>query len=232
MRRALAVASALCGAASAIGDEPTAERYDEEMVVTAAPLAPGEVPSSRYIADTYNAVDEGTRLYQEERYKEALPHLEVAAKRGFKWAAARAGDIYLHGRGGAPKSISVGLAWLGVAAEPRTAHAIRRYFRRAWARLPEEQTVRIGQLVETYKVQYGHGSHVDCDMSGGEANATSFRFKHLHCRFRHEASVCRSIGPGLSTAEVDMRAGVRGETYTWEWNCPPVRGSRSNRTQP
>ena len=107
--------------ASAFGDEPTAERYDEEMVVTAAPLAPGEVPSSRYIADTYNAVDEGTRLYQEERYKEALPHLEVAAKRGFKWAAARAGDIYLHGRGGAPKSISVGLAWLGVAAEPRTA---------------------------------------------------------------------------------------------------------------
>ena len=232
MRRALAFAAALCTAASAFAAEPTTEHYDEEMVVTAETLAPGEVPSARYISDTYDAVDEGTRLYQQERYKEALPHLEVAAKRGFKWAAARAGDIYLHGRGGAPKSVSIGLAWLGVAAEPRTAHAIRRYFRRAWARLPEEQIERIGQLVETYKASYGHESHVDCDMTGGEASATSFRLKQLHCRFRHEASVCRSIGPGLSTAEVDMEAGVRGETYTWEWNCPPVRGGRSTRTQP
>ena len=94
----------------AVGTAQGGERYDEEMTVIAAPLKPGELPSPRYIADTYNAVDEGTRLCTQGRCKEALPHLVVAARRGFKWAQARAGDIYLHGRGEAPKNVAEGIA--------------------------------------------------------------------------------------------------------------------------
>lgn len=209
-----------------------AERYDEEMTVIAERLKPDEVPSPRYIVDTYNAEREGTRLYSDGRYKEALPHLLVAARRGFKWAQARVGDIYLHGRGGAPKSVDRGIAWLGVAATPKSTNAIRSYFKTVWAEVPPEHVPRLADLVETYEVRYGHGSHVDCELAGGEGNARSLRIKRLRCRFRHEAAVCRSIGPGLSTAEVDLAAGSRGETYTWEWNCPPIRGGRSTRTQP
>ena len=227
-----AVLAAVLVAVQVFGEDPTVRDYDEEMVVTAEPLAPGEVPTPRFISDTYNAVVEGTRLYQEGRYKEALPLLEVAARRGFKWAQARAGDIYLHGRGGAPKNVSVGLAWLALAADPRSTNAIRRYFKRAWAELPDDEAERIGDLVETYKLRYGHGSHVDCDMTGGEAGAWSLRIKKLRCRFRHEASVCRAYGPGLSTGEEDMRAGSAGETYTWLWTCPPIRGGTSARPRP
>ena len=44
---------------------PAAEHYDEEMTVTAEPLKPDEIPTPRYIVDTYNAVREGARLYSE-----------------------------------------------------------------------------------------------------------------------------------------------------------------------
>ena len=91
---------------------------------------------------------------------------------------------------------------------------------------------RLADLVETYEVRYGHRSHVDCELAGGESNARSLRIKRLRCRFRHEAAVCRSMGPGLSTGEIDLAAGSSGETYTWQWNCPPIRGGRSTRTQP
>ena len=211
---------------------PAAEHYDEEMTVTAEPLKPDEIPTQRYIVDTYNAVREGARLYSEGRYKEALPHLLVAARRGFKWAQARAGDIYLHGRGGAPKSVDRGIAWLGVAATPKSTNAIRSYFKTVWAEVPPEHVPRLADLVETYEVRYGHRSHVDCELAGGESNARSLRIKRLRCRFRHEATVCRSMGPGLSTGEIDLAAGSSGETYTWQWNCPPIRGGRSTRTQP
>ena len=123
---------------------PAAEHYDEEMTVTAEPLKADEIPTQRYIVDTYNAVREGARLYSEGRYKEALPHLLVAARRGFKWAQARAGDIYLHGRGGAPKSVDRGIAWLGVAATPKSTNAIRSYFKTVWAEVPPEHVPRLG----------------------------------------------------------------------------------------
>lgn len=209
-----------------------AERYDEEMTVTAERLKPDEIPTPHYIVDTYNAVREGARLYSEGRYKEALPHLLVAARRGFKWAQARAGDIYLHGRGGAPKSIDRGVAWLGVAATPRSTNAIRSYFKTVWAEVPPEHAPRLAELVETFEARYGQGSHVDCDLAGGESNARSLRIKRLRCRFRHEATVCRSMGPGMSTGEIDLAAGSSGETYTFQWNCPPIRGGGSTRTRP
>lgn len=209
------------------------EHYDEEMTVTAEALKPGELPTPEYIVDTYNAVRDGARLYTEGRYDEALPYLLVAARRGFKWAQARAGDIYLHGRGGAPKSVDLGIAWLGVASTPKSTNAIRRYFKRVWAEVPDEHAPRLAALVETYEARYGHRSHVDCELAGGESNARSLRIKRLRCRFRHEATVCRSMGPGLSTGEIDMAAGSSGETYTWQWNCPPIKGSTTGtRTRP
>ena len=68
--------------------------------MTADRLEKGAMPTQTIIVQTYSVLRRGKRLYNERKYKEALPYLLIASKRGFKWAQAMAGDIYVHGRGG------------------------------------------------------------------------------------------------------------------------------------
>ena len=122
---------------------PETGGYVEEVIVTADRLEKGEMPSQTIIVQTYNVLQRGKRLYNERRYKEALPYLLIASKRGFKWAQAMAGDIYVHGRGGVPRDIEEGMGWLGVAARPQTAPRIQTYFRRALAEMSPQQKERV-----------------------------------------------------------------------------------------
>ena len=79
--------------------------------MTADRLEKGAMPTQTIIVQTYSLLRRGKRLYNERRYKEALPYLLIAGKRGFKWAQAMAGDIYLQGRGGVARDIEAGMGW-------------------------------------------------------------------------------------------------------------------------
>ena len=198
--------------------------YVEEVVVTAERLEKGAMPTQTVIVQTYNALERGKRLYNLRRYKEALPHLLVGAKRGFKWAQAMAADIYLHGRGGVQRNIEAGMGWLGVAARPQTAPAIQGYFRQAMAEMPGRARRHIENVVKRYREQWSSRDwRVTCrrsvDGSPLGLGMMSLRLnKRMRCTFVDEVPVCReplfSVGDVLDPAR----------PLPFQWVCPPVTG--------
>lgn len=205
--------------AASVQDEPL-----EEVIVTAPVLTVpgpefGEMPSGAFIAQLYNARRRGMELYAEERYAEALPYLVAAAKRGFKWAQASAGDVLYHGRGGVPRDLAAGIGWLGVAAEPKTTHEIDEYFTTLLRRLPASYAQKVDGIIRDYRVRYGSGRHrVDCRHAADEGRSMSLRLKALRCRFIDEVTQCRQYA-------VDGE----GVIEEWLWICAPIKGSENVR---
>jgi len=200
-------------AAHAAATLPPSEPDVEEVVVTAERLERGKVPSPTYMVQTYSVVNRGARLYRQGKYKEALPYLTTAAKRGFKWAQARTGDIHLHGRGGVPRNIEAGIGWLGVAATPRTAPAIRNYFKDVMSELPPEHVWHFATIVADYRRKWdSKGSRVQCERVPGKRidGSKSLRIKRLKCTFMDEIPLCR-------TPYGDPGGGM-------EWICPEPSG--------
>ena len=198
----------------------------EEVVVTAPIVrtpAPefGEIPTGSFIAEVYDAANRGSRLYGEGKYKEALPFLVAAAKRGFKWAQASAADIYLHGRGGVAPDLEAGIGWLGVAAKPKTSGSISRFFKESVAKLPPRYTPEIvDRIVANYSNRYANHQHrVACRHSADEGVTWSFYMKRLRCRFIDEATQCRDIV-------------FDGNEVNSQWTCKPLRDTRSIDVRP
>ena len=197
-----------------------AEGDIEEMVVTAPVItAPepefGKMPSGQFISQVYDAFSQGAHLYKQKRYKEALPFLIAAAKRGFKWAQASAADIYLHGRGGVPVDLEAGIGWLGTAAEPKTAYSIVEFYEESRALLPAQYTPEaVDAIIASYRDQYANSQHRVACRSAAFDTSWSIRIKSVRCHFIDTVTQCRY-------------ADLRGGMLTWEWQCPPLRGSRS-----
>ena len=220
-----ALSAVLLGAGEAAAEVARgADDNIEEMVVTAERLEKGAIPTQTVMVQTYNVLRRGKRLYSAGRYKEALPYLLVAAKRGFKWAQAMAGDIYIHGRGGAPQDVVSGLGWLGVAARPQTAPAIQSYFSQAMAEVPEAELARMKDVVARYRERWSsRGWRVSCRRSSAGSplgmGVMSLRLnRRLSCSFMDEVPVCRE--PLGSIGEVlDPDAPL-----PFRWVCPPVTG--------
>ena len=193
----------------------------EEMVVTAPVItAPepefGQIPSGQFISQVYDAFSQGAHLYKRKRYKEALPFLLAAAKRGFKWAQASAADIYLHGRGGVPVDLEAGIGWLGTAAEPRTAHSIVEFYEESRALLPTQYTPEaVDAIVAGYRDQYANSQHRVACRSAAFDTSWSIRIKSVRCHFIDTVTQCRYAHL------------TESGLLTWEWQCPPLRGSRS-----
>ena len=197
----------------------------EEMVVT-APLitAPepelGKVPSGDFISQVYDAASRGRRLYNEGRFREALPLLVVAAKRGFKWAQASAADIYLHGRGDVPADLEAGIGWLGVAAQPKTSGAIERFYKDSRTLLPERFTPeKVDEIIADYRAQFGHLRHRVACRNQPVDSSWSLRVKNVRCHFIDEATQCR-------------QGSMLGEELEWHWTCAPMEGSRAVDARP
>ena len=112
-----------------------------------------------------------------------MAQLLVPAQRGFKWAQAKVGDMYLHGRGDVERDIARGIVWLALAAEPRSAPSVRKYFKDAWSEIPDAKRGPLAAFVQQYKAEYGSDAHgVQCEMIG-------MRIRRRECRFRDEAAV-------------------------------------------
>ena len=137
----------------ASGTMTSAGGYVEEVIVTADRLERGAIPTQTIIVQTYSVRRRAMRLYDEQRYGEALPLLLLAAKRGFKWPQAMAGDILLHGRGEVDRDLESGIGWLGVAAAPQTEPEIDTYFRQVLAEFPERQRKKAIAAVRRYRQQ-------------------------------------------------------------------------------
>ena len=205
---------------TANSDDYAGNEYVEEMVVTAPIITTpepdfGAIPSGQFISQVYDAASRGARLYREGKYREALPLLVVAAKRGFKWAQASAADIYLHGRGGVTVDLESGIGWLGVAAQPKTTNSISQFFEESKALLPERFTSEaVNEIVSNYRTDYGNLQHrVACRLAPRDP-AWSIRVKNLRCHFIDEATQCREVA--LAEDEIG-----------WQWTCQPLEGSRT-----
>ena len=199
---------------------------DVEEVVVTAPLitapAPeiGQIPSGEFISQVYDAASRGSQLYREGKYKEALPLLLVAARRGFKWAQASAADILLHGRGGVPADMERGIGWLGVAAMPKTTNSMTQFFRDSKAKLPARFTPEaVDAIVSDYRAQYANLRHrVACRQRPTDPS-WSLRVRSLRCHFIDEGTQCRNVV-------------MDGDDMQWEWTCQPLEGARQVEARP
>lgn len=208
-------------------DTPVIDGYEgvEEMtvvapIITAQPPEIGQIPTGAFISQVYEAASRGAELYRQKRYKEALPFLVIAAKRGFKWAQASAADIYLHGRGGVPVDLEAGIGWLGVAAQPRTTNSIIDFYRESRALLPERYTREaVEEIVSNYRSEYGNLNHrVACRHQPIDPG-WSMRIKNLRCHFIDEATQCRE-------------ASLDGDEIGWQWTCQPLEGAQTRDARP
>ena len=209
-------------------DEPN---YDEELTVTATRLEKGAVPSAEIMSSTYDDRARGWRLYSEGKFREALPYLERSAKRGFKWPQALTGDIYLNGRGGVPRNIPIGIAWIGTAAMPTADSTMLKYYRNSRKKIPDEYVDFVDEVVTLFRTEYGSKGHrVSCvrranNRRGGYSG--SLRMRRVACSFMDEVPICRN---GFTTVINDGSDGdlARAWRDDWtdtnmQWTCPKIR---------
>ena len=173
-------------AAADAGGESAASRANdviEEVIVTAPEVARDKVQSLETIYEIYQARQTGAILYKQQKYREALPHLLQAAKRGFKFAQARVGFIYQQGLDEVPQDPEAAVGWLGVAAQGRTHPEILNYFNNLWARIPESYRPGFEEIIDYYVATYGNrANRVGCDLS----HRAGTYMRELTCRFEDE----------------------------------------------
>ena len=152
----------------------------EEMVVS-------EVRETIENAFSYNdfhtVKDRAEYYYRIGRYKDAFPYLLASAKRGFKIAQAQVGYIYLTGQGVVKPSKATALAWLGVAASPRSDPEIKNYYKNLMKTVPEELRPKVEELVQSFIDTYGPKA---TGMSCIHVRRAGTHVSDLKCNFKGE----------------------------------------------
>ncbi|MCY4143088.1 MAG: hypothetical protein OXG08_05280 [Gammaproteobacteria bacterium] len=182
-----------CGTAQIIGDkspEDASNKADEsaeyehttmeEMVVTEVRSA---IENAFTFNDFHQVNDRGEYYYRIGRYKEAFPYLLASAKRGFKVAQAQVGYIYLTGQGAIKPSKATALAWLGVAASPKSDPEIKNYYKDLLKTIPEHLKPKIEQVVQAFIDKYGtKATGMSCD----HVRRAGTHVSDLKCNFEGE----------------------------------------------
>ena len=166
--RAAALVAAAFLAATALGQDrkPAVERVEAEV-----------------ISATYQAIILGEAHYFEEEYAQALPHLLLAAERGFKEAQSQVGWILVNGLGGVQKDVAQGIAWLGVAASGNSRPGIVEVYDNVMSSIPEQHRAALGQIVEQFRSMYdGRLTRVACEFNRRDGIGRDA----LRCRFLDE----------------------------------------------
>ena len=172
---------------------------------------PVDLPGDEFTAkDILDAQRWGFKLANDERYEEAAPYLQAAAKLGQKEAQARLGVMFLQGQG-VPQNSLVGISWLGVAARGEEASdRIKKLFDRAWKQFPEEAAEQLTAYIDTFEAEYGE-SRIQCRMSrtaGSHISVEVCEFgdkwdtlQEMEQRLQNQATIGTRPGDGESTVE-------------------------------
>ncbi|MXY53652.1 MAG: hypothetical protein F4Y86_14160 [Gammaproteobacteria bacterium] len=136
---------------------------DETVTVFEEPRVETQEDQARMIEDTHRANERGRQLYLQHRYGEAVPYLRAAAKRGFKMAQARLGEILVLGLDDIDQNVGDGMGWLGVAASGTTMPSIRNRFNELHSHVPAQLHPKLASIVDAYVRAYGaDATGVDC----------------------------------------------------------------------
>lgn len=133
--------------------------------------------------DFHTVKDRAEFYYRIGRYKDAFPYLLASAKRGFKIAQAQVGYIYLTGQGVVKPSKATALAWLGVAASPRSDPEIKNYYKDLLKTVPDELKPKVEELVQTFIDTYGPKA---TGMSCIHVRRAGTHVSDLKCNFKGE----------------------------------------------
>ena len=136
---------------------------DETLTVVEGSPPATEGERAMRMEDTHLANERGRQLYLQHRYGEAAPYLLAAAKRGFKMAQARLGEILVLGLDDIDQDVAGGMGWLGVAASGTTIPSIRNRFDELHDNVPAQLHPRLASIVSAYTAKYGADAMgVDC----------------------------------------------------------------------
>ncbi len=164
---------------------------DEEVIVTADPDDGTAEAIAMMMLDTHLSNERGRQLYLQHRYDEAAPHLLAAAKRGFKMAQARLGEILVLGLGDIEQDIAAGMGWMGVAASGITMPSIRSRLNELRSHVPPELHPRLESIIAAYTAQYGsEATGVNC-LRGKQVGT---HLTKIRCNFADEWKYVRYMG--------------------------------------
>lgn len=189
--------------------EVVQDAVDDELVVTAERA--NTLEAERYeIVASYDAACLGNDLATAGKYAEALPHLDKAARKGFKYAQVRLGDILLYGRGGVQRNVMAGIGWIAVAAHTekptRPNGEIRAFYKRVRKEYRHRNPDVFDRAAEV-AIERFYNSDMICDFTTVRGSA---RLREYRCVL--DETVCY---PGIE-ADGDVREGRI-------WLCPPTR---------
>lgn len=166
---------------------------DETVTVFEEPRIETEEDQARIIEDTHRANERGRQLYLQHRYGEAVPYLRAAAKRGFKMAQARLGEILVLGLDDIDQNVGDGMGWLGVAASGTTMPSIRNRFNELHSHVPVQLHPKLAFIVDAYVRAYGaDATGVDCRR--GKTAGT--HISKIRCGFEDERKYTVYWHPG------------------------------------
>ena len=164
---------------------------DEEVIVTADPDDGTAETIAMMMLDTHLSNERGRQLYLQHRYDEAAPHLLAAAKRGFKMAQARLGEILVLGLGDIDQDIAAGMGWMGVAASGTTMPSVRSRLNELRSHVPPELHPRLATIIAAYTAQYGsEATGVNC-LRGKQAGT---HLTKIRCNFADEWKYVNYMG--------------------------------------
>lgn len=205
VRTACGVVAALGACQAVFGDEVAtaspaqvaiesvraAPEADEEVIVTADPDDGTAETIAMMMLDTHLSNERGRQLYLQHRYDEAAPHLLAAAKRGFKMAQARLGEILVLGLGDVEQDIAAGMGWMGVAASGTTMPSVRSRLNELRSHVPAELHPRLETIIAAYTAQYGsEATGVNC-LRGKQAGTYLTK---IRCNFADEWKYVSHMG--------------------------------------
>ena len=162
---------------------PPDPRAPEEVIVIAPPEEETSAAIAQRILDSHASAERGRQLYIQHRYTEAHPHLLAAAKRGFKMAQARLGEIIVLGLGEIDQNTTVGMAWLGVAASGTTLPSIRNRFNELKSNIPIKYHQRLEDVVASYSAKYGTDTN---ELNCFRTKVAGTHITKLRCEFANE----------------------------------------------
>ncbi len=191
--------------ASAPPDVARAElpEADEEVIVTAEPDDGTAQAVAMMMLDTHLSNERGRQLYLQHRYDEAAPHLLAAAKRGFKMAQARLGEILVLGLGDIEQDVAAGMGWMGVAASGTTMPSVRNRLNELRSHVPPELHSRLDSIIAAYTAQYGsEATGVNC-LRGKQAGT---HLTKIRCNFAEEWKYVSYMGVDAAEELEALRA--------------------------